>query len=102
MTQDTIKQSYRGVRCLSCRQPIPLPAILLRMESANKGKESDSPQEHHARVFSLRCRSCEREKPYRATDVIDFEGAPKPRLSRYRSTHASGLQSGGQSRTANG
>jgi len=102
MTQDSIKQSYRGVLCLSCRQPIPLPAIIVRMESAAKGTESTSLQEHQARVFSLRCRSCEREKPYRAIDIVDFEGEPKARLSRFRPAPASGRQSGGQSRAAIG
>lgn len=102
MMQDTIKQSYRGVLCLSCRQPIPLPAIVLRMESATQGEESGSLQELQTRVFSLRCRSCDREKPYRATDVVDFEGAPKPRLSRTRTVPAFGRQSGGQFRAANG
>lgn len=102
MTQDTIKQSYRGVLCLSCRQPIPLPAIVLRMESSTQGEESGSLQEHQTRVFSLRCISCDREKPYRATDIVDFEGAPKPRLSRSGNAPISGRQSGGQFRTANG
>ena len=100
MTQDTIKQSYRGVRCLSCRQPIPLPAILIQMESAAHAKESS--QEQQTRVFSLRCRSCEREKPYRATDVIEFEGIPKPRLSRSGSSRTPGRQSGSQSMAASG
>ena len=102
MTQDTIKQSYRGVRCLSCRQPIPVPAILLSMESADRSKESGSHQDYQTRVFSLRCRSCDREKPYRAIDIVEFEGVPQPRLSRFRTAVASERQSGGQFRAANG
>ena len=53
MTQDTIKQSYRGVRCLSCRQPIPRRDSLIQMESAATAKESSFLQEHQTRVFSL-------------------------------------------------
>jgi hypothetical protein len=71
MNSETVQQSYRGVRCLSCRQPIPLPAIL-----------THSAHEHPGRVFSLRCRACEREKPYRASEIMDFEGSPRTRVTR--------------------
>lgn len=80
MNQEVTKQSYRGVRCLSCRQPIPLPGILLKMDSS--AKETGEVHVHPTRVFSLRCRACEREKPYRAIDIVDFEGAPRNRVSR--------------------
>jgi hypothetical protein len=94
MTQEAIKQSYRGVLCLSCRQPIPLPGIVLSMESSRKNQESGLGNMNHDRVFSLRCRACEREKPYRSSDIVDFEGTPtsrRPRsrqymLGRYRDT----------------
>lgn len=85
MMTETDKQSYFGVRCLSCRQPIPVPAILVGSMSAAEQENSFLPHEEHDRVFSLRCRSCEREKPYRASDVVEFEGAPVPRVSRVRS-----------------
>ena len=82
MTVEAFPQSYRGVRCLSCRQPIPLPAILFRMGSKLVGSGPDSALEHPIKVFSLRCRACEREKPHRTTDVTNFEGAPRARNSR--------------------
>lgn len=94
------KQSYLGVRCLSCRQPIPVPSILLGSISAGEQENPVLPREEHDRVFSLRCRSCEREKPYRASDVVEFEGAPVPRVSRVRS-HRERSQSGPMSRSAN-
>jgi hypothetical protein len=102
MTQDAITQSYRGVRCLSCRQPIPLPAVVANMELPTQTEASDAQKPKHNRVFSLRCRSCEREKPYRATDIIDFEGTPKPRVSRARKAHASEEHRRGLARAANG
>lgn len=71
MAQD-LKQSYRGVLCVSCRQPIPVPAIVVTMEA-----ESD--EEQHVRVFNLRCRACEKEQPYRSTDIVDFDGMPRTR-----------------------
>jgi len=82
MNQEAVQQSYRGVRCLSCRQPIPLSRILIDMDSRLRGLTTEGADEHCARVFSLRCRACEREKPYRATDIVDFDGEPRPRASR--------------------
>ena len=90
MSSETVQQSYRGVRCLSCRQPIPLPAIL-----------THSAHEHSTRVFSLRCRACEREKPYRASEIMDFEGAPRTRVSRAYPIHPKNRHSGSHSRLGN-
>src|SRR5690348_10099275 len=95
------KQSYLGVRCLSCRQPIPVPSILTSSISATEPENSGlSNGQQHDRVFSLRCRSCEREKPYRASDVVEFEGAPVARMSRVRSDGSSSRH-GGFARSAN-
>jgi hypothetical protein len=102
MNQEITQQSYRGVLCKSCRQPIPLPGILIKMELAVNDDEPGSTQEHHARVFSLRCRACEREKPYRANEVVDLEGAPRTRVSRACITRSIGHKPGSHSRTANG
>ena len=41
---------------------------------AHVAEHSDSPD----RLFGLRCRVCGREKPYRESDIVDFEGTPKP------------------------
>jgi hypothetical protein len=90
MNLETAQQSYRGVRCLSCRQPIPLPAIL-----------THSAHEHPARVFSLRCRACEREKPYRTSEIMDFEGAPRTRVSGSRAPQPKSRHSESHSRIAN-
>lgn len=72
MTQD-LKQSYRGVLCVSCKQPIPVPAIVVAMEAETNDEEQ------HVRVFNLRCRACEKEQPYRSTDIVDFDGTPRMR-----------------------
>jgi hypothetical protein len=76
------KQQYRAVVCFCCRQPIPLPAIVLHIESAEKDCQSGYATEQSGRVFHLRCRACDKEMPYRATDIVDIEGTPKPRVSR--------------------
>jgi len=72
MTQD-LKQSYRGVLCASCRQPIPVPAIVLTMEAEVREEEQQ------VRVFNVRCRACEKELPYRITDIVEYQGAPRAR-----------------------
>lgn len=101
MKVETVVQSYRGVRCLSCRQPIPLPAILSKTDSVLMGNTPDSAPDHPTRVFSLRCRVCEREKPYGATDIVDFEGAPRARVSRPHVGRPKSLHSARSSRSAN-
>jgi len=75
-------QSYRAVICQCCRQPIPLPAIVLHIESTLQQGDPESGIDKSARAFSLRCRSCEKEMRYRTSDIVDVEGTPKPRISR--------------------
>lgn len=98
MMQDVAKQSYRGVLCMSCRQPIPLPGIVIKMEVLEAGKPSDQ----HEHVFKLRCRACDKEKPYRSRDIVEFEGTPRLRAPSIRAPQGVGRQAGGLSRAANG
>jgi hypothetical protein len=98
---DVVQHSYRGVRCMSCRQPIPLPAILIEINSRLRDLRGGSVDEHAARVFSLRCRVCEREKPYRTSDIVEFEGEPRPRSSRTHLLHI-GERRSVRARAANG
>jgi formate hydrogenlyase subunit 6/NADH:ubiquinone oxidoreductase subunit I len=72
MTQE-LKQSYRGVLCASCKQAIPVPAIVVSMETESGDTEPS------IRVFNLRCRACEKEHPYCSTDIVEFDGAPRAR-----------------------
>lgn len=77
MIQEATKQQYSAVICQGCREPIPVPAIVIRMESAAAvdGSEGDQAE----RVFKLRCRVCECEKPYRSSQIVQVEGEPKGR-----------------------
>ena len=81
MIQEAI-QSYRAVVCQCCRQPIPLPGIVLHIESTLEQDAASFAHEKNERAFTLRCRSCEREMSYRTTDIVNVEGRPKPRMSR--------------------
>jgi len=87
MTQNS-KQSYRGVLCVSCKQAIPVPAIVVNMESD---------VERTIRVFNLRCRACEKEHPYCTTDIVEFDGAPRVRV---RAKLASAVESNRLKRVA--
>ena len=99
MSQETKNQQYGGVLCRYCRQPIPLPAIVVSMEAADERERSRSSHEQIGRVFTLRCRACDAEFPYRSKEIVNFEGTPRIRISparRYRLLR----QSGGVSRAA--
>jgi len=77
MNQQFVNQTYSAVLCLACREPIPVPGIVtqLRDIARAEGREAAA----NERVFKLRCRRCEREKPYHLNQVIEVAGEPKPR-----------------------
>jgi hypothetical protein len=102
MNDASIMQTYRGVRCLSCRQPIPVPGILLRRDAIHQTDDGEPVDEFSTRVFSLRCRACEKEKPYRVCDIVDFNGEPRSRASHSRLIHAQGRKPLAHSRAAGG
>ncbi len=80
MAQEKSVQRYRGVVCVDCEQPIPLPAIVAELEA--KSRQSSDEAERSGRVYTLRCRVCDKEYLYQATEIRDFEGTPKPRQKR--------------------
>ena len=102
MVDEIVKQTYRGVHCMSCRQPIPLPGIVIDREVLAGAGGSLTPHEVREHVFSLRCRSCNREKPYRSRDIVEFEGEPRQRPSGLRNPQTVGRPATGLSRAANG
>ena len=84
MSQETKLQHYRGVLCGYCRQPIPVPGIVEKI--VNHESESG---EKRGSTFNLRCRACEREKPYRVNEIVEIEGSPRARSLRARHALAS-------------
>ena len=84
MIEEKKVSTYRGVVCRHCRQPIPIPAIVINLENA---AETRSPEEKHVRVFHLRCRACQKEQLYWSTEVADFEGRPRSVFSRSPKAH---------------
>jgi hypothetical protein len=99
MNQELKTQHYSAVLCRSCRQPIPLPGIVIGMASRSQDQESGF-QGDPGRVFTLRCRACDKEKPYRVTDIVEFEGVPKLRVVRARKKPGHSGQGGGLAHAA--
>jgi hypothetical protein len=82
MTIETERPTFRGVVCLHCKAPIPVPAIVAsRQESSSEDMESS---QRKSQVFNLRCPSCHKEKPYRTREILEFEGTPETVLPQER------------------
>jgi hypothetical protein len=98
MALETESQYFRGVVCLHCKAPIPVPAIVGRTTAA-----SDDGQEawrENSTVFNLRCPTCRKEKPYRTREIVDFEGTPEARIPQFQPTSPRSFQSGEISKAA--
>ena len=74
MTIEMERPTFRGVVCLHCKAPIPVPAIVGSLQ-ASSNEESESSQ-RKSQVFNLRCPCCLKEKPYRTREIVAFEGKP--------------------------
>jgi len=96
------KQNYRGVLCVHCRQPIPLPKSIAKIESKEAGTDHASKAELGPRVYTLRCRACQGEGLYTESKFIDVEGTPRVRQTLPRKASPMLRPSGNLSRAANG
>jgi hypothetical protein len=88
MIQEATSQRYSAVICKQCREAIPVPSIVLRMESLAISQEDGTQPD---RVFNLRCRACEGERPYRSSQIVEIEGEPKTRRSSLKSVYRRGM-----------
>ena len=75
MTIETERPSFRGVVCLHCKAPIPVPAIVSSWQ-VSAGEVTESTQ-RKSQVFNLRCPCCYKEKPYRTREIVAFDGTPE-------------------------
>lgn len=81
MTINTNSPTYRGVECLHCKAPIPVPSIVSHEAAGNAGEQASQGK---SQVFNLRCPFCHKEKPYRTREIVDFEGTPETTLPTER------------------
>lgn len=75
MTTETDRPTFRGVVCLHCKTPIPVPAIVGSFQASST--EEVEILQRKSQVFNLRCPSCLKEKPYRTREIVSFEGKPE-------------------------
>jgi hypothetical protein len=78
MNQSSESKHFRGVVCVRCGQPIPVPSVVGRKGTSTRSIGQNSPQEMNSRVFTLRCRACQSEYPYVMTQIVDCEDLPGP------------------------
>ncbi len=97
MTINTEAPTYRGVSCLHCKAPIPVPAIV---RNASASLESGDESQRKSQVFNLRCPYCHKEKPYRTREIVDFDGTPEEILAEIRPAPVNWYPQPGLSRTA--
>jgi hypothetical protein len=98
MTLETERKSFRGVVCLHCTAPIPVPAIVRDIQEALL--QAPEGARDKSRVFNLRCPVCHKEKPYRSREIVNFEGMPVPVAPFAQPGSVRPFQKGQISRTA--
>lgn len=97
----TEQRSYRGVKCLHCKQPIPISSFVASIEAELPGNETTLPRQGRCQVFHLRCVACGKEKPYKIGEIFEFEGTPAILRPSAGPTSAYLRHMGSRSRAAN-
>lgn len=73
MTAVVAEPLFRGVACHNCEKPIRLSKALL--DRQGKSKNSDL----LTKVFTARCRHCNRESIYSLKEIVDCRGDSRAR-----------------------
>jgi hypothetical protein len=101
MAQETVQQSYRGVSCLHCKNPIPISRLVASIEAELPANETTPRRHQKCQVFHLRCAACGKEKPYKIGEILEFEGAPESGTLRAEVSSTYLREPNNRSRTAN-
>lgn len=98
MTLETERPTFRGVICLHCKEPVPVPAIVGDPKLAT-GEEAES-RTGKSQVFNIRCPACHKEKPYRVSEILEFEGIPSQSVRPASPTSVRWFPQGGLAKSA--
>src|SRR6266436_9973721 len=82
MTLEKMQETYRGVSCLHCKNPIPISPLVASIEAELRTNETTPARHQKCQVFHLRCAACGKEKPYKIDEIREFEGSPITESSR--------------------
>ncbi len=69
-----VRETYRGVSCRHCGQPIRVRPSIVNRESAFQQSEPNFTKQWCSQVFAHRCRTCGAEAIYTLSHIVDFEG----------------------------
>ena len=100
MTQEQLQQSFRGVSCLHCKNPIPISPLVASIEAERPSNEATPGRHQKCQVFHLRCAACGKEKPYKIDEILEFEGIPVTEASQARPASTYPREFDDRSRTA--
>src|SRR6266581_7660465 len=101
MTLEKVQQTFRGVSCLHCKNPIPISPLVASIEAELPTNETTPGRHQKCQVFHLRCAACGKEKPYKIDEILEFEGEPTDRTPRAQPTSRRLRELGNRTRAAN-
>jgi hypothetical protein len=74
-----LRRTYCAVRCVICREPIPVSEKVVRLLDEVERGDANVP-----RSFVTRCKACEFESVYLLSDLPVFTGFPRRPALRTR------------------
>jgi hypothetical protein len=76
--EETEPQQFRGVVCLHCKAPIPVPAVV--GHTGGSLRDGVEFSQENSQVFNVRCPVCHKEKPYWTQEIVTFDVTPEQKI----------------------
>ncbi|HEV2385969.1 MAG TPA: hypothetical protein VGS20_01825 [Candidatus Acidoferrales bacterium] len=77
MNQMATVESFLGVNCIRCKQPVPVPAQAGSLSPSGLSTSGPESVPGPNAVFLAWCPTCSREAPYLTSEIVAFTG-PAP------------------------